>query len=75
MSRIGKMPVPVPSEVEVSVSGQDVTVKGPKGTLERTFPDRVGLSVEGEQVTVSRDDDSREARLSTVCPGHCSPTW
>ncbi len=62
MSRIGKMPVPVPSGVEVSVSGQDVTVKGPKGTLERTFPDRVGLSVEGEQVTVSRDDDSREAK-------------
>jgi len=33
MSRIGKLPIPVPSGVEVSISGRDVTVKGPKGTL------------------------------------------
>jgi large subunit ribosomal protein L6 len=40
------MPVPVPSGVEVSVSGQDVTVKGPKGSLDRTFPERVSIMVE-----------------------------
>src|SRR5258707_2618388 len=48
MSRIGKQPVPVPSGVDVTIDGQNVSVKGPKGTLE--------LAV-AEPITVSRDDD------------------
>ena len=68
MSRIGKMPVPVPSGVDVTVSGQTVTVAGPKGTLERTFPERVSIAVEGEEAVVSRADDAREARaLHGLC--------
>jgi large subunit ribosomal protein L6 len=62
MSRIGKMPVPVPSGVEVSVSGQDVTVKGPKGSLDRTFPERVSIMVEDGEAVVDRADDTREAK-------------
>ncbi len=37
MSRIGKMPIPVPAGVDVTIDGQTVTVKGPKGELTRTF--------------------------------------
>ncbi|MCV7402052.1 50S ribosomal protein L6 [Mycobacterium fragae] len=48
MSRIGKQPIPVPTGVEVTIDGQNVSVKGPKGTL--------GLTV-SEPITVSRDDD------------------
>jgi large subunit ribosomal protein L6 len=62
MSRIGKMPVPMPSGVDVTVSGQSVTVKGPKGTLERTFPDRVTVAVEEGEAVVSRMDDTRESK-------------
>src|SRR5882757_5664894 len=53
MSRIGKQPVPVPSGVDVTIDGQNVSVKGPKGTLE--------LAV-AEPITVSRDDDERRNR-------------
>ena len=62
MSRIGKMPIPIPSGVEVSVSGQHVSVKGPKGTLERDFHERVSISIEEGQALVNRGDDGREAR-------------
>lgn len=62
MSRIGKMPIAIPAGVEVSVSGQHVSVKGPKGTLEREFHERVSISVEDGQAIVGRADDGREAR-------------
>jgi large subunit ribosomal protein L6 len=62
MSRIGKMPVPVPGGVDVAVDGRRVTVKGPKGTLVREFPDRVAVSLEEGVATVSRVDETRESR-------------
>ncbi|MFO7547854.1 MAG: 50S ribosomal protein L6 [Acidimicrobiia bacterium] len=62
MSRIGKMPIPVPGGVEVSVAGRRVEVKGPKGTLSRSFHERVSVSVDDGTATVARFDDSREAR-------------
>ncbi len=62
MSRIGKMPVSVPSGVEVKVSGQKVTVKGPRGTLEREFPERVAISYDDGTASVTRADDTRESR-------------
>jgi len=62
MSRIGKSPVPLPSGVEVKVDGSDVSVKGTKGTLERSFDSRMSFSVSNGAVDVVRADDQRETR-------------
>jgi large subunit ribosomal protein L6 len=63
MSRIGKYPVPVPSGVDVTIEGQTVTVKGPKGTLSHTvaLPITVGRDDDGA-VVVDRPDDERESK-------------
>jgi len=62
MSRIGKLPVPVPSGVDVTIDGALVTVKGPKGTLSHTVADPITVS-QGEGVLdVARPDDERESR-------------
>ena len=62
MSRVGKAPIPIPDGVQVDVDGSHVTVKGPKGTLERTFHDRVTITVEDGVAKVERPDDSRESK-------------
>lgn len=62
MSRIGKMPVTVPSGVDVKIDGQNVTVKGSKGELARTFHERVGFEMAGDVLTVTRPDDVRESK-------------
>jgi large subunit ribosomal protein L6 len=62
MSRIGKNPVPIASGVDIKVVGQGVTVKGPKGTLERTFHDRVSIVVDEGEARVERKDDDRQTR-------------
>ncbi len=63
MSRIGRLPIPVPSGVEVSLDGQLVTVKGPKGTLTHSVaePIRIERADDGT-LQVSRPDDERESR-------------
>ncbi len=62
MSRIGKLPIPVPQKVTVTISGQDVVVKGPKGELNRVLPDGVYVEQEGDTLVVKRRDESRMAR-------------
>lgn len=62
MSRIGKRPIAIPSKVEVTISGQSLNVKGPKGNLSRELPDLVTISQEGEELKVIRENDSRKAR-------------
>ncbi len=62
MSRIGKLPVAIPSGVDVKVNGHQVTVKGPKGELTRTFHPLVTLAREDATVNVLRKDDTQEAR-------------
>lgn len=62
MSRIGKKPITIPAGVTVTVNGLHVTVKGPKGQLERTLPDAVSVKVEGNEVVVERTADDRVAR-------------
>jgi large subunit ribosomal protein L6 len=62
MSRIGKRPIPIPSKVNVTIDGQTITMKGPKGELSRTLPAEVVLEQEGDTLLVSRRDDSRSAR-------------
>ncbi|MEY7973608.1 50S ribosomal protein L6 [Saccharomonospora xinjiangensis] len=63
MSRIGKLPITVPSGVDVNIDGQHITVKGPKGTLEHTVPERITLE-RGEDgaLLVKRSDEERESR-------------
>ncbi len=62
MSRIGKMPIAIPSGVEVTIDGQTVTVKGGKGELTRTFQDIISIKMEDSQILVERPNDSREAK-------------
>jgi len=62
MSRIGKAPIPIPSGVDVNVAGNEVTVKGPKGTLERRLPSDITVRQDGAQLLVERPDDEREHR-------------
>ena len=62
MSRIGKQPITVPAGVEVTIDGNTVTAKGPKGELTRSFPSLMTITREGDEIVVARPDDSREAR-------------
>jgi large subunit ribosomal protein L6 len=62
MSRIGRMPVEIPAGVTVTVNGNTVTVKGPKGTLTQSFSERMTISVEGNQLHVARPTDEKEDR-------------
>ncbi|TFL19557.1 50S ribosomal protein L6 [Jannaschia formosa] len=62
MSRIGKRPVPLPSGVEASVSGQTVSVKGPKGTRQFRATDDVTITVEDNAVKVTPRGKSKRAR-------------
>jgi large subunit ribosomal protein L6 len=59
MSRIGKMPIPVPPDVQVSIRGSDVTVEGPKGELTRTFHRDISVRLEDNQLIVTRPTDHR----------------
>jgi large subunit ribosomal protein L6 len=62
MSRIGKAPIPVPSSVEVSLVERHLTVKGPKGTLERDLPGTITVRQDGEVLVVERPTDERQDR-------------
>jgi large subunit ribosomal protein L6 len=62
MSRIGKRPISVPDKVTVTIDGQSVLVKGPKGELSRVLPSEVEVSQDEKTVLVTRRDDSRVAR-------------
>lgn len=62
MSRVGKAPVTVPSSVTVTINGQNVEVKGPKGTLAQEIPAPISVVQEGDQIVVSRPDDHRKSR-------------
>src|SRR5690242_883600 len=62
MSRIGKAPITVPSGVTVSIDGQSIAVKGPKGELSRTVSELVSVRQDGDTVVVERSGDDRDAR-------------
>ena len=62
MSRIGRKPVVIPAGVEVTIDGQNVTVKGPKGTLNSTLHHLISAKVEGNEVIVTRANDENLAR-------------
>ena len=62
MSRIGKLPISVPSGVNVTIKENVVTVKGPKGELSQTMNPDITVSVEGSQMTISRPSDEKDHR-------------
>ena len=62
MSRIGKSPISVPDGVDVTIAGGRVSVKGPKGQLERELPATITVRQEGETLLVERPDDERQNR-------------
>jgi large subunit ribosomal protein L6 len=62
MSRIGRNPITIPKGVEVNISGQDVAVKGPKGTLTFTIAEPISVQKDAETIVVSRPNDERLAR-------------
>ena len=57
MSRIGNKPITVPAGVEVKIDGHKITVKGPKGSLEKEFHKNMEISLDGNVLTVKRPDD------------------
>ncbi len=63
MSRIGRMPIAIPAGVTVDVAENNkVTVKGPKGTLERVLPSEMEIKVEGTEISVSRPNDLKRMK-------------
>jgi large subunit ribosomal protein L6 len=62
MSRIGKLPIAIPSGVTVNIKGETITVKGPKGELTRTLPPDMSVKMEGSSLLVTRPDDSKKHR-------------
>ena len=63
MSRIGRLPVAIPAGVTVEIAENNkVTVKGPKGTLERELPTEMSIKVEGEEVVVTRPNDLKKMK-------------
>ena len=62
MSRIGRMPIAVPSGVEITIAGQHVAVKGPKGTLSLNVAEPIQVSQEAGVITVARPNEERVTR-------------
>jgi large subunit ribosomal protein L6 len=62
MSRIGKAPITVPAGVDVTVDGRRISVKGPKGTLERQIPGTITISQDGDTLTVERPNDENKVK-------------
>ena len=61
MSRVGKMPIPLPSGVEINVAGQEVSIKGAKGAMSHRVHDLVSVAVDGGVVSISANDESQAA--------------
>ena len=67
MSRIGRMPIAVPAGVTVEIAENNhVTVKGPKGTLERTLPSEMDIKLEGAEVIVTRPNDLKKIMKTII---------
>ena len=62
MSRIGNKPITVPAGIDVTIDGQKITVKGPKGTLERIVNDNISIKLDNGVIVVTRPNDEKENR-------------
>ncbi len=59
MSRVGKLPIPIPQGVSINVNNNSITVKGPKGELQRDFPPEIDVKEEDGEIVVTRNSDHR----------------
>jgi large subunit ribosomal protein L6 len=62
MSRVGKLPITIPSGIQVAVNGNEVSVKGPKGTLTQKVQDGIQVNIEGSEITLTRPTDHKRHR-------------
>jgi large subunit ribosomal protein L6 len=62
VSRVGRMPLVIPTGVQVNIDGANVGVKGPKGAIERTFSPLIGIAMENGQIVVTRKSDAPAER-------------
>lgn len=62
MSRIGRLPIPIPSQVKVNIADRLISVEGPKGKLQLELPQRTSVKREGEKLVVTRDGDDADAK-------------
>jgi large subunit ribosomal protein L6 len=62
MSRVGQAPIEIPSGVDVGVAGRTVTIKGPKGQLERGLPEKIAVEVTDGSIVVKRESENRDVR-------------
>jgi large subunit ribosomal protein L6 len=62
MSRIGKAPIAVPAGVDITVDGRNISVKGPKGTLEREIPGQITISQDGDTLVCERPNDENKTK-------------
>ncbi|MBM2831411.1 MAG: large subunit ribosomal protein [Dehalococcoidia bacterium] len=62
MSRIGRLPIPLPKEVAVAIEGNEITIKGPRGELRRPLPPDMTATTQEGKLLVSRPSDSRQHR-------------
>jgi large subunit ribosomal protein L6 len=62
MSRIGKLPIPIPDKVKVAIQGREIRAEGPKGKASLTVAERVLVRIDGKSILVERPDDERDAR-------------
>jgi len=62
MSRIGKMPIPIPKDVKADIKAGLVTVKGPKGELQRKIHPKVNVNIDDNLIVISVNDDSKESK-------------
>ncbi len=62
MSRIGNKPIAIPAGVDVKINGQEITVKGPKGTLTQSFRSEISVAVNGNEINVTRANDEKVSK-------------
>jgi large subunit ribosomal protein L6 len=62
MSRVGKLPITIPSGIQVTMNGNEVSVKGPKGTLSQKVLDGIQVNIEGNEITLTRPTDHKRHR-------------
>jgi large subunit ribosomal protein L6 len=62
VSRVAKLPIPLPAKVEVAISAETISVKGPLGSLSHAMSSLVAVKKDGDQILVSANDESREGK-------------